>query len=120
VEREMDDFHVIMGHGPVETLTSLSSRPVVTPQRVCIDMGDERIQDMLNRVQRAVVNKYPDAEFVSYIGTNPLGIYIEIYTTQDSFLGILGLINEKFDNLHISAGVDVCVLPKRKVQTQAA
>jgi hypothetical protein len=116
----MDDFHVIMGHGPVETMTSLSSRPVVTPQRVCIDMGDERIQDTINRLQRVVLAEYGDAEFVSYIGTNPLGVYVEVYTTQDSFLGILRLIDDKLVNLHISAGVDVCVLPKRKIRAQAA
>jgi len=116
----MDNFQVITGTGGTEPMTSVNTRPVVTPQRVCIDMEDERIQDVITRLQRVVLAEHSDAEFVSYIGTSPLGVYIEVYTTEDAFLGIIRLIDDKLGNLHIAAGVDVCVLPKRKVQAQAA
>ena len=103
-----------------EAQGSLSTKPVITPQMVHIDMGDERIQDVIGRVQRAIQGAYPDAEFVSYIGTNPLGIYVETYTTEDHFVGILKLLDDKLGNLHIAAGVDICVLPRRKAKVQAA
>ena len=117
----MDNFQVIAGSGgSSEQLTSINTRPVVTPQRVCIDMEDERIQDVIARLQRTILAEHSDAEFVSYIGTSPLGVYVEVYTQQDTFLGILRLIDDKLGNLHIAAGVDICVLPKQKVQAQAA
>ena len=101
-------------------LGTVSTKPVVTQQMVHIDMEDERIQDVIGRVQRAIQTAYPDAEFVSYIGTNPLGIYVEAYTTEDHFVGILKLLDDKLGNLHIAAGVDICIVPRRKTQAQAA
>jgi hypothetical protein len=116
----MNEYQVIAGAGGGEPMTTISTRPVVTPQRVSIDMEDERIQEVVSRLQRVILVEHPDAEFVSYIGTSPLGVYVEVYTTNDAFLGILKLIDDKLGNLHIAAGVDICVLPKRKVQAQAA
>ena len=115
----MNELHIVSSHN-VEPMISAAVRPMVTPQRVFIDMEDERIQDVIARVQRTVLATHPDAEFVSYIGTNPLGVYIEVYTNEDHFIGILKLLDDKMGNLHIAAGVDVCVLPKRKVMAQAA
>src|SRR5690242_111568 len=96
------------------------SRPVVTSTLVHVDLSDERLQDVLGRVVQAISGVYPDAEFASYIGTNPLGVYIEVYTNNNEFEGILRIMNEKLGNLHIAAGLDVCVLPRRKAQAQAA
>jgi hypothetical protein len=110
----------IVSSGESDGMSTVSSRPVVTPQVVHIDMEDERIQDVIGRVQRAIQSTYTDAEFVSYIGTNPLGIYVEVYTNEDHFIGILRLLDDKLGNLHIAAGVDICVVPRRKAQVQAA
>ncbi|HEX9990554.1 MAG TPA: hypothetical protein VGE45_19015 [Chloroflexia bacterium] len=101
-------------------LRSVSTSPVISPQMVYIDMQDERVQDVVLRVQRVIRNTYSDAEFVSYIGTSPLGIYIEVYTDGDEFDGILGILSDKVGNLNIAAGVDVCVVPRRKAKAQAA
>jgi hypothetical protein len=110
----------IVSSGESDGMSTVSSRPVVTPQVVHIDMEDERIQDVIGRVQRAIQGTYTDAEFVSYIGTNPLGIYVEVYTNEDHFIGILRLLDDKLGNLHIAAGVDICVVPRRKAHVQAA
>jgi len=45
---------------------------------------------------------------------------VEVYTTDDHFLGILKLLDDKLGNLHIAAGLDVCVVPRRKAHVQAA
>jgi len=100
--------------------TPVSTRPIVSPDLVYIDMQDERVQDVISRVQQAIAASYPDAEFASYIGTNPLGIYVEVFTAQGDFDGILSIMASKFGSLHIAAGVDVCVVPRRKVKAQAA
>jgi hypothetical protein len=100
--------------------TSIGTRPVITEQLVHIDLQDERIQDVLNRIIRAVKVEYPEAEFVSYIGTNPLGIYTEVYTPTQEFKGILDILDDKLGNLHVAAGVNVIIVPKKKVQAAAA
>jgi hypothetical protein len=115
----MNELRIVSG-ADVDGMSAVSTKPVVTPQMVHIDMEDERIQDVIGRVQRAIQGEYPDAEFVSYIGTNPLGIYVETYTTEDHFVGILKLLDDKLGNLHIAAGVDICVVPRRKAKAQAA
>lgn len=115
----MNDLHIVTNQDR-DGLSSVSSRPLVTPQIVHIDMEDERIQDVIARVQRAIQGAYADAEFVSYIGTSPLGIYVEAYTNEDHFDGIIKLLEDKLGNLHIAAGVDLCVVPRRKVKAQAA
>jgi len=115
----MNELRVVKGTEP-DGLATLTTQPLITPQVVHIDMQDERIQDVIGRVQRAIQIAFPDAEFVSYIGTNPLGIYVEVYTTDDHFLGILKLLDDKLGNLHIAAGLDVCVVPRRKAHVQAA
>ena len=116
----MNELHIVSNQQDREGLATVSSRPVVTQQMVHIDMEDERIQDVISRVQRAVQSTYADAEFVSYIGTSPLGVYVEVYTNEDHFVGILKLLEDKLGNLHIAAGVDVCVIPRRKAKAQAA
>ncbi len=117
----MDELYGIPNVMEMEqSMPPVSTRPVVSPDLVYIDMHDERVQDVIARVQQAILGAYPDAEFASYIGTNPLGIYVEAYTAQGDFDGILRVITSKFGNLHIAAGVDVCVVPRRKVKAQAA
>ena len=103
-----------------EQPTPIGTRPVITEQLVHIDLQDERIQDVLNRIMRAVKAEYGDAEFVSYIGTNPLGVYIEVYTATQEFKGILDILDDKLGNLHIAAGMNICVVPKRKARAAAA
>lgn len=115
----MNELRIVTGLEQ-DGLATVSSRPVVTPQMVHIDMEDERIQDVIARVQRAIQGTYADAEFVSYIGTSPLGIYVEAYTNEDHFDGIIRLLEDKLGNLHIAAGVDLCVIPRRKAKSQAA
>jgi hypothetical protein len=83
-------------------------------------MQDERIQDVILRVQRVIRAAYADAEFVSYIGTNPLGIHIEVYTSGDEFDGILRLLSDKLGSLLVAAGLDVCIVPRRKAKAHAA
>ncbi len=100
--------------------TFFSTRPVITEQLVHIDLKDERIQDVLNRIIRAVKAEYPEAEFVSYIGTNPLGVYTEVYTPTQEFKGILDILDDKLGNLHVAAGVNIIIVPKKKVQAAAA
>ena len=51
---------------------------------------------------------------MSYIGTNPLGIYLEVYTAGDDFDGILQVLSERLGDLHVAAGVNVCVVPLKK------
>jgi hypothetical protein len=97
-----------------------TGRPIITEQMVYIDLQDERIQDVLGRITRAIKTSYPDAEFLSYIGTNPLGIYIEVYTPNEEFKGLLDILDDKLGNLHIAAGVNICVVPRRKVMAAAA
>ena len=100
--------------------TSIGTRPIITEQLVHIDLQDERIQDVLNRIIRAVKAEYPEAEFVSYIGTNPLGIYTEVYTPTQEFKGLLDILDDKLGNLHVAAGVNIIIVPKKKVQAAAA
>ena len=104
----------------LEHPTSIGTRPVITEQLVHIDLQDERIQDVLNRIIRAVKAEYPEAEFVSYIGTNPLGIYTEVYTPTQEFKGLLDILDDKLGNLHVAAGVNIIIVPKKKVQAAAA
>ncbi len=115
----MNELRIVTSHEQ-DGLATVTSRPLVSPQVVHIDMADERIQDVISRVQRAIQGTYADAEFVSYIGTNPLGVYVETYTNEDHFVGILKLLDDKLGNLHIAAGVDICVVPRRKARAQAA
>jgi hypothetical protein len=100
--------------------TSISTRPVITEQLVHIDLQDERIQDVLNRIIRAIKAEYPDAEFVSYIGTSPLGIYTEVYTVTQEFKGLLDILDNKLGDLHVAAGVNIIIVPKKKVRAAAA
>lgn len=106
---------VILADGPGQ-LRQASTNPIISPQLVYLDMQDERVQEVVLRVQHTIRNTYHDAEFVSYVGTNPLGIYIEVYTDGDEFSGLLKILDDKLANLHIAAGVDVCVLPRRKAK----
>lgn len=96
------------------------SRPVISAQMVHIDLRDERLQDVLSRVAAAIKERYAEAEFVSYIGTCPLGVYVEVYTEGDQLGGILQVLDEKLGNLEIAAGVPVCVLPRQKAVARAA
>ena len=116
----MDELYGMPGTALEEPMRPISARPVVSPEMVYIDLQDERVQDVIGRVCRAIQSAYPDAEFSTYIGTNPLGIYIEIYTTGDHFSGILQTVTDKLGNLHIAAGVNVCILPRQKVEAKAA
>ncbi len=100
--------------------TSIGTRPIITEQLVHIDLRDERIQDVLNRIIRAVKAEYSDAEFVSYIGTNPLGIYTEVYTATQEFKGILDILDDKLGNLHVAAGMNIIIVPKKKTRAAAA
>jgi hypothetical protein len=104
----------------LEHPASISTRPVITEQLVHIDLQDERIQDVLNRIIRAIKVQYPDAEFVSYIGTNPLGVYTEVYTATQEFKGLLDILDDKLGNLHVAAGVNIIIVPKKKVRAAAA
>src|SRR5437016_5750191 len=90
------------------------ARPVISQQLVHIDLRDERVQDVLERIRVAIKDAYSDAEFVSYIGTNPLGVYVEVYTSGNDFDGILQILSQKLGDLHVAAGVNVCVVPLQK------
>ncbi len=104
----------------VEPLTPISTRPLVSHDLVHIDLQDERVQDVISRIQRTILSKYPDAEFATYIGTHPLGIYIEVYTVRDEFRGILQVLDDRLGNLSIAAGVAVCIAPRQKRAVRAA
>lgn len=104
----------------IEQPTSIGTRPIVTEQLVHIDLQDERIQDVIGRIIRAVKSKHADAEFVSYIGTNPLGIYVEVYTDTQEFKSILDILDDKLGNLHTAAGVSLCIVPRKKARAAAA
>src|SRR4051812_2985496 len=96
------------------------AKPVISQQLVHIDLRDERVQGVLERIRTVLMPVYPEAEYVSYVGTNPLGVYLEVYTSGNDFDGILKILSEKLGNLHIAAGVNVCVVPMRKRVQQAA
>ena len=95
-------------------------KPMISQQLVHIDLRDERVQDVLERIRSVISGVYSDAEYVSYIGTNPLGIYLEVYTGGNQFDGILKILSEKLGDLHVAAGVNVCVVPLQKRTEQAA
>ena len=96
------------------------AKPTISQQLVHIDLRDERVQDVLERVRSLISSVYPDAEYVSYVGTNPLGIYLEVYTGGDDFDAILRLLSEKLGDLHVAAGVNVCIVPLQKHIVEAA
>jgi hypothetical protein len=104
----------------LEHPASTGTRPVITEQLVHIDLQDERIQDVINRIIRAIKAEYPDAEFVSYIGTNPLGVYTEVYTVTQEFKGLLAILDDKLGDLHVAAGVNIILVPKKKARAEAA
>lgn len=104
---------------PSEMLPT-TTRPQVSQQLIYIDLHDERVQDVLGRIQRAITDKYPEAEFATYIGTQPLGVYIDVYTQRDEFRGILQVLDDRLGDLYIAAGVPVCVAPRQKAQSRAA
>lgn len=116
---DMDGMSIATGYG-LEQPPQSNTRPVISQQMVYIDLRDERVQDVVDRVCRVIQGSYTDAEFVTYIGTNPLGVYIEVYTERDEFKGILSVLSDKLGDLHVAAGVNVCVLPRKKAQAQAA
>jgi hypothetical protein len=89
-------------------------RPVISQQLVHIDLRDERVQDVLERIRVVIKGTYKDAEFVSYVGTNHLGVYVEVYTSGNDFDGVLQVLSEKLGDLNIAAGVNVCVVPLQK------
>jgi hypothetical protein len=101
-------------------LEYVPARPVISQQMVHVDLRDERVQDVLKRISELIKGAYADAEFVSYIGTNPLGIYLEVYTARDEFDGILRLLSDRLGDLHVATGVNVCVVPLQKRVEQAA
>lgn len=109
-----------MVDGQPPELQPIATRPQVSQQLVHIDLQDERVQDVVGRIQRAIVDKYPEAEFATYIGTQPLGVYIDVYTERDEFRGILQVLDDRLGNLYIAAGVPVCVAPRQKAQARAA
>ena len=116
----MDELRIMTTEAEKAEATQASTRPVISEQLVHIDLRDERLQDVISRVTDAIKSVYRDAEFVSYIGTNPLGVYVEVYTPGDQFTDILRVLDEKLGNLQIAAGVPVCVLPRQKAAAQAA
>ena len=99
---------------------SISTRPIINEQLVHIDLQDERIQDVIGRIIWLVKARYPDAEFVSYIGTSPLGIYTEVYTAAYEFESILKILEDSLSNLNVAAGLNVVVVPKKKAASVAA
>jgi hypothetical protein len=96
------------------------ARPVISQQLIHIDLRDERMQNVLSRLREVITESYSDAEYVSYVGTNPLGVYLEVYTAGDDFDGILTVLSDKLGDLSVAAGVNVCVVPLRKRMEQAA
>jgi hypothetical protein len=78
------------------------------------------MQKVLSRLREVITESYSEAEYVSYVGTNPLGIYLEVYTAGDDFDGILTVLSDKLGDLNVAAGVNVCVVPLRKRMEQAA
>ncbi len=100
--------------------TPINTKPIINEQLVYIDLRDERVQDAIGRITRAVREVFPEAEFVSYIGTNPLGVYTEVYTATNEFKRILDIVDTKLGDLHVSAGVSIILAPKQKVQAIAA
>ena len=66
-----------------------------------IDLRDERIQEALGRICEVVSAQYADAEYVSYIGLNPLGVYLEVYTEANDFDGILKVLSEQLGDLSV-------------------
>jgi hypothetical protein len=106
--------------GEIGEPTPISTRPVITEQLVYIDLRDERVQDAIGRISRAIREEYPEAEFVSYIGTNPLGVYTEVYTASAELKNILDIVDDKLGDLHVAAGVNIILAPKRKAQALAA
>lgn len=117
---ELNELSARTGKAERATPLSFDTKPMISEQLVYIDLRDERLQDVIGRISDAIKSSYRDAEFLSYIGTNPLGVYIEVYTAGDHFAGILRVLDEKLGNLQIAAGVPVCVLPRRKAAAQAA
>jgi hypothetical protein len=95
-------------------------RPVISQQMVHIDLRDERIQEALGRICEVVSSEYADAEYVSYIGLNPLGVYLEVYTEANDFDGILKVVSEQLGDLSVASGVNVCVAPQKKRVQRAA
>ncbi|HUP27045.1 MAG TPA: hypothetical protein VM409_01315 [Chloroflexia bacterium] len=114
----MSELYAVTGGQDAEMTEA--TMPVVSPELVYIDMRNERIQDVISRVQRAILMTHPDAEFNCFIGTNPLGIHIEVYAANADLANILQTLDSRVGNLHIAAGVDVCVVPREKRQAQAA
>lgn len=101
--------------------TPINTRPIISEQLVYIDLRDERVQDAIGRITRAVREVHPEAEFVSYIGTNPLGVYTEVYTAANDFKDILDIIDTKLSDLNVAAGgVSLIIAPKRKQHVIAA
>src|SRR5438046_10684995 len=86
----------------------MPAKPMISQQLVHIDLRDERVQEVLIRVREGISGAYPDAEFVSYIGTIPLGIYLEVYTAANDLDGILSVLSEQLGDLNVDAGANVC------------
>ncbi|HST05544.1 MAG TPA: hypothetical protein VLQ48_12530 [Chloroflexia bacterium] len=112
--------HFDTANGGTQEPVSINTRPVISEQLVHIDLQDERIQDVIGRIIRVVKTEYPDAEFVSYIGTSPLGIYTEVYTPAYEFENILNILDDRLGDLHVAAGLNVVIVPKKKVASAAA
>jgi hypothetical protein len=112
--------HFDTATGGTQEPVSINTRPVISEQLVHIDLQDERIQDVIGRIIRVVKTEYPDAEFVSYIGTSPLGIYTEVYTPAYEFENILNILDDRLGDLHVAAGLNVVIVPKKKVASAAA
>ncbi len=114
----MSEFYAV--GEPAAPMATVSTSPVVSPGFVYVDLHDERVQDVLGRIRRAIQEKYPSAGFSSYIGTQPLGVYLEVYTDGDEFRNVLRILDDSFGDLCTAAGVAVCVLPRQRAQAQAA
>lgn len=116
----MEDLNAATFGGYGEEPVQVDTRPVITHRLVYVDLEDERVQDVLARIKRAISAAYPEAEYASYIGTNPLGVYLDVYTPGDDFDGVLKTLDDKLGDLNVAAGVNICVAPQRKAQVQAA
>ena len=74
-------------------------------------LWDEKTQKAIDEMKTMIRAAYPEACFHAYLGEDPVGVYLNAYTSaEDDFL-VLDLISDRLVDLNIDKGVRLYVIP---------
>jgi hypothetical protein len=72
---------------------------------------NDTMQHAIAEVEARILAVYPDATFRLVEGEDPIGLYLDAYTSAEDALAVLDLVSDWLVDLSVNAGVHLHVIP---------